>query len=125
MDGTIRFKELVKHLIQERINSIYNDPWLPAEFGSEAEVAGELKGYKDAIEILDSIAPRVSTYSEIKIWVARDKDGMLACSDSANGFTGKGTDWWIGTDFYLPSHLFPEITWESEPVKMEFSIRKI
>ena len=62
---------------------------------------------------------------KIKGWVARDKDGQgfVFRSMPFRSSNGKG---WVG--FYhvvLQQDDFPEVTWEDEPIEVEFEIHKV
>ena len=61
---------------------------------------------------------------KIKGWVAREDDGWL--------FLGKEKPRrqyhaWLGAEEYfeLDTNLFPELTWEDEPIEVELLIRKL
>lgn len=64
-------------------------------------------------------------YYKIKGWVARDSDGSL------NIHKEKPSRWsiyfWIcrGGYLHIDKTLFPELTWESEPIEVELTIKKI
>ena len=67
---------------------------------------------------------------KIKGWVARDQqvDGFWG-----NGLilhhskpTREGNEWSSKTiAMHLPLNFFPELTWESEPIEVELTIKKI
>ena len=62
---------------------------------------------------------------KIKGWVARDSDGSL------NIHQEKPSRWSIylwtfgGGYFHIDKTLFPELTWEDEPIEVELTIKKI
>lgn len=59
---------------------------------------------------------------EIEVWVARDMNGTLCFhSDIPERLSDSE---WLSCDYYiLNSDLYPEITWESEPVKKTIIIK--
>jgi len=84
----------------------------------------------DAIrgEAMHEIADRYESLPKIHGWVARDEDGRLCMYGDKpfrDIFYGNKT-WFVERDLWeLPKELFPEITWESEPVEVELLIRKV
>lgn len=62
---------------------------------------------------------------KIKGWVARDSDGSLTlCKVKPLRWNN---DCWVGAEEYFPLSrtLFPELTFESEPIEVELTIKKI
>ena len=59
----------------------------------------------------------------MKLWIARDKDGMLYISEEKPKLFGDYFDTAIGT-FYseIPSVLFPEVTFENSPQEVELKL---
>lgn len=64
----------------------------------------------------------------IQAWIARDEDGTL-CHHSEKPYRSKD-DMFLGqwetadgTCGELPPKMFPEITWDDEPRKVEISIK--
>ena len=59
----------------------------------------------------------------MKLWIARDKDGMLYISEEKPKLFGDYFDTSIGT-FYseIPSGLFPEVTFENSPQEVELKL---
>lgn len=64
----------------------------------------------------------------IQAWIARDEDGTLchypekpfrSTNDIGNGIWDNEK----GDYGYLPEKMFPEITWDDEPRKVEISIK--
>lgn len=81
------------------------------------------EGFRKACEEYESLP-------KIRGWVARDsvEDGFcgtgLILHDSKPTRTrGEWSSMTIA--MHLPSKMFPEITWESEPVEVELLIRKV
>ncbi len=60
-------------------------------------------------------------------WVARTQDGLLGLLRIKP--ERSGGDWWIDLSPYergiyrLPSELFPDITWDSDPIEVEITIK--
>jgi hypothetical protein len=77
-------------------------------------------------------AEEYESLPKIHGWIARNKD---ICGDKLSFFTQipqRGTRSWVEPDTMdglpyedTPKELFPEVTWESEPVEVELLIRKI
>lgn len=96
------------------------------EYGNAIIVRSiQREGYIKAIEEIESL-PKVKGY------VARDKDGELSFwSVKPMRLTlDEDTCRWVvpGACYYLNlayTNMFPEITWESEPVEVEFLIREL
>lgn len=59
----------------------------------------------------------------IQGWVARDDDGDLFMYSMK---PKRIRAVWIGVfaDFNLPSYLFPDLTWESDPIEVELIIKR-
>lgn len=71
---------------------------------------------------------KVEETEEVTIdgWVARDSNGTLwICSEEPQRYS----DWWIidtdeeYTKKELPSYLFPDLTWGSEPLEVTITIK--
>lgn len=62
----------------------------------------------------------------MKLWIARDKDGMLYVSEEKPQLYGDYFDTELGS-FYseIPSGLFPEVTFENSPQEVEIIIKKV
>lgn len=54
-------------------------------------------------------------------WVCRDKDGAL-CLYYENPMRGK-EEWFGNYNCHLPEDSFPSLTWESEPIEVEITIK--
>ncbi len=57
----------------------------------------------------------------IKLWVARDQSGLLIAHSTP---PSRLANWWkvpsiTDTSWILSSTLFPELTWEDEPLEVE------
>ena len=62
---------------------------------------------------------------KIKGWVARDSDGSLTLW-KVKPHRWKDDFWICGEEFFsLSLQIFPELTWESEPIEVELTIKKI
>lgn len=62
---------------------------------------------------------------KIKGWVARDSDGSLTlCKAKPQRYMN---DCWVNAEEYFPlgSQIFPELTFEDEPIEVELTIKKI
>jgi hypothetical protein len=54
-----------------------------------------------------------------KFWVARDRNGQLCLyEDEPERSNDKGV-FCSFFFYYIPSHIFPDLTWEDEPIKVE------
>ena len=69
---------------------------------------------------------------KIKGWVARDKDGQLCIFyDGDKPHRGECNSWWYpeycleGDCMTIDDDMFPDLTWESEPIEVELTIKKI
>ena len=82
------------------------------------------EGYIKALE-------EISSLSKVKGWVARDRGGDLhifkAKPDRVKDNLGLDYDnYWCGEYITeLDCDIFPDLTWESEPIEVELLIRKI
>lgn len=58
-------------------------------------------------------------------WIARDKGGMLRLHYTEPKRTDSG--YWQGAfkSSYLPTSLFPSVTWKDEPKKVKLTIEEI
>jgi hypothetical protein len=60
----------------------------------------------------------------MEIWIARDKSGTLALHES-EPYYSFGVYWHnCNQEFYLDSELFPEVTYENSPQKVEIKLVK-
>lgn len=80
-------------------------------------------GYIKALKEIESLP-------KIKGWVARDECGLLFYRKKPYRYDGIFYSHW--TDEYGPNSeiplddsLFPELTWEDEPIEVELIIRKV
>lgn len=70
-------------------------------------------------------------YKLKKGWVARDKDGLLCVFYGDKPQRGGGNRWWPPEHcperdwMCIDEKKFPELTWESEPIEIELTIKKI
>ena len=113
-------------MTEEKINEMaleaYPEKYVQMPFCMSANDINEdhREGYKKALNDIESLP-------KIKVWVARDSDGCLTlCKVKPQRWEG---DFWIGEGgaeyFPLDSQIFPELTWEDEPIEVELLIRKI
>lgn len=60
----------------------------------------------------------------MELWIARDKDGSLDLYEGVPERNEVGGYFASLTDYYLPldDDLFPEITWENSPNKVEIKL---
>ena len=64
----------------------------------------------------------------IQGWVARDKNGDLVCCAGSKPFKEEKMPFWR-VDFRnfiecIPNDLFPNLTWESDPIEVEIIIKR-
>lgn len=67
---------------------------------------------------------------KIKGWVVRDCYGLWLYKQKPHRVNGKHTSHWTNefgpnSEYCLDEELFPELTWESEPIEVELTIKKI
>ena len=57
----------------------------------------------------------------MKMWIARDKQGMLAIFEDKPTYSHKTGDIWLTADFpfYIDKNNFPEVTFENSPMEVE------
>lgn len=61
----------------------------------------------------------------IQGWVARDNNGKLYIYSDKPERYNKGLRWVMGCAFLpLSSGLFPDLTWESDPIEVELTIKR-
>ena len=62
----------------------------------------------------------------MKMWIARDKQGMLAIFEDKPTYSHKNGDIWLTADFpfYIDKNNFPEVTFENSPMEVEINIKK-
>ena len=62
----------------------------------------------------------------MKMWIARDKEGMLAIFEDKPTYLGKKGDIWLTADlpFYINKNNFPSVTFENSPMEVELVIKK-
>lgn len=64
-------------------------------------------------------------------WVARDEDGQLCIFYKGKPHRGGCNRWWYsgycaeGDWMCIDNKMFPELTWEDEPIEVELTIKKI
>ena len=60
----------------------------------------------------------------MKMYIARDKEGMLALFEDKPTYSGKKRDIWLTTDFpfYIDKNNFPEVTFENSPMEVELKL---
>lgn len=78
-------------------------------------------GYIEALKEIESLP-------KIKGWVARDECGLLFYRKKPYRYDGIFYSHWTdesSSEIPLDDNLFPELTWEDEPVEVELIIRKI
>lgn len=54
-----------------------------------------------------------------KYWVARDKNGKLCLYETKPERDYDVKTWQSGRFCQMPKHLFPDLTWEDEPIEVE------
>ncbi len=62
----------------------------------------------------------------IEGWVARDGDNLLYFYYTPCRARGKSSHWTsmaVGSPFQLPSNIFPDLTWQDEPIEVEITIK--
>ena len=60
----------------------------------------------------------------MELWIARDENGALALHES-EPYCPFGGNWHnCNQEFYLDSELFPEVTFENSPQKIEIILKK-
>lgn len=58
-------------------------------------------------------------------WVARDNNGKLYIYSDKPERYNKGFRWVLGSAFLpLPSDLFPDLTWDDDPIEVELIIKR-
>ena len=57
----------------------------------------------------------------MKLWIARDKSGLLCLYDKKPTFDG---DYWVSSDSwsFLDLEYFPEVTFENSPKEIELKL---
>ena len=60
----------------------------------------------------------------MKMWIARDKNGTLALHESEPYCPYNNTWHNSNQEFYLDDDLFPEVTFENSPQKIEIKLVK-
>lgn len=92
----------------------------------EVYVDGKLRLYLPSDLDFDVEEAEQTESAVISGWVARDNNGTLwICSEEPQRYS----DWWIidtdedYTKKELPSYLFPSLTWESEPLEVDITIK--
>jgi len=95
----------------ERKMFIPQDPYPPMEIDTNAH---RREGYIKALTEIESLP-------KIHGWVARDDDGELGLFP-AEPARDLGM-WGFYPKFVLEPTVFPEVTWKSEPIKVELLIR--
>lgn len=103
----------------------YNDSKVTVYRNDKTEFFAQNEYNRDDVEFF----PETSDEMSFKGWICRDKDSVLTlfygCDKPKKE---KGDDYWsvtFGNDVYLPSTLYPEVTWESEPKKVKITISPI
>ena len=87
---------------------------------------GKIRAFEKVLKFIDSL-PQEQT---IRGWLARDRGKVY---DDLSIYTGECPyrdeeyGWWENRGYYmqLPSDIFPEVTWENEPVEVQLTIRKV
>lgn len=76
------------------------------------------------MSLTDDYWDYVESLSTVKGLVARDEDGCLKFFDEK---PIREENFWINTgdQIQLKEELFPDVTWESEPIEVELNIRKL
>ena len=62
----------------------------------------------------------------MELWIARDKEGMLALCEDKPTYSHKNGDIWLTADFpfYIDKNKFSEVTFENSPKEVELIIKK-
>lgn len=75
---------------------------------------------------MDSKNDEIKGAEPMKLWVARDKNGMLHLFKGPKPILIKTEGWWLSDkNFYksvLPNQLFPEVTCENSPQEVELKL---